>query len=210
MKLKTYFGPKAVRVLAILLLVLALGYALVTVLDVVRPQIASILSGGKTQEPPPPVLPPSMMNTPIGRQQQAQALAQRQDGDTAAADRAAAEKQAEDARRAAEAKKAAEEKAAADRIQTGKKFSGMLGDCRVQNKEWFACNTDKECVEIIGVCGARDAANRSFRNEAENCSRAAGADIKCDPFPIERIAPRCVNKICTAQKRETKQTPKTP
>lgn len=203
MKLKTYFAPKVVRVLAILLLVLALGYAAVTAFDVLQTPSATGEKPEKVLKPDElkkaqeelleKTLPPEMRRTP-----------------TVPAPQAQEQKQKQEAPQAAVAPKVEEDRSPAAMEKMGEKISGIIGDCRSQNKEWFVCKADKECAEIIGVCGARDAANREFRSDVENCNRLAGASMNCQPFARARTVPRCVKGVCVAQKQETKPAPKTP
>ena len=215
MKLKTYFGPKLARAFAVLLLLLALVYAAVTALDVLQTpsgfteKLPQILTQKETERAQKELLvkslPPHMRNTPEGRRllaAQKDAQEHKQEPKEVPA--------AKPVEKAVPAQKTVQEKNPAAMEEMGEKISDIIGDCRSQNKEWFACTTDKECVEIIGVCGARDAANRAFRVEVQNCNRSAAADLACWPFALSRIVPRCIKGVCTAQQQEAKPAPTKP
>lgn len=205
MKLKTYFSPKVVRAIAVSLLLLALAYAAVTILDVMRPAGEQVEKVSQQDAPLPPSAP---MPTLSPQEQQKQMREQAEKQAQAAKDEA--EKRAQDLKKSAEEKKIAEEKAALAKEEMGETVADTLKECREENKEWFACKTDKECVEIRGACGARDAAKRDFRTEVEDCNRLAAVDLKCGPFAQWRIVPRCVEGVCIAQKQEAKPASKTP
>ena len=164
MKLKTYFGPKVVRVIAVSLFLIALAAAVLTAYDAMRP-----VSEQGAQE-----------NVPAGER---------------------AETKAKDTPQ--------KQTPRISREEMTENIIEAIDKCREENPSWFVCKTDKECADVMGPCGSRDAVNRQFRTPAEICHRTTGASMRCDPFDRSPTRARCVEGVCVAQKQEP-SAPKKP
>ena len=80
-----------------------------------------------------------------------------------------------------------------------------FSQCRGENQQWYACETDEDCQVISDPCGwPWDSANKEFAAQAQQCNISKGAVLNCVRYDESMGAhvPECINNKCSSKREQ--------
>ncbi|MBK67664.1 MAG: hypothetical protein CMP22_06000 [Rickettsiales bacterium] len=74
--------------------------------------------------------------------------------------------------------------------------------CEKAHHDGFKCETDSDCVQVIGPCGFPKSANKSYSDVIQICYEEFAKMVHCKPMPADLdyndYINSCVDNLCVS------------